>query len=124
LLQDGPLDFLFIDGDHTYAGVKHDYNHYAPLVRAGGVIAFHDILRLESKPQLEVWRFWQELRAEQGNETLEFVDWGATDAMGIGVLVVREAPQGTNSDREQLPIGPPRPASSPATRRAGVMGAR
>src|ERR1700722_6805856 len=38
------LDFLFIDGDHSYEGVKRDFEMYSPLVRAGGLIAFHDIV--------------------------------------------------------------------------------
>lgn len=38
------LDFLFIDGDHTYEGVKKDFEMYSPLVRKGGLIAFHDIV--------------------------------------------------------------------------------
>ena len=37
-----PYDFLFIDGDHTIEGVKQDYDMYAPLVRKGGIVAFHD----------------------------------------------------------------------------------
>lgn len=39
----GPIDFLFIDGDHSYEGVKMDYEMYSPLVRAGGLVGFHDI---------------------------------------------------------------------------------
>ena len=38
------LDFLFIDGDHTYDGVKKDFEMYCKLVRKGGLIAFHDIV--------------------------------------------------------------------------------
>jgi hypothetical protein len=34
---------LFIDGDHTYEGVRRDFEMYSPLVRKGGIIAFHDI---------------------------------------------------------------------------------
>lgn len=41
---DGPFDFLHIDGDHRYEGVKADYLKYAPIVRPGGVIAMHDAL--------------------------------------------------------------------------------
>jgi predicted O-methyltransferase YrrM len=37
-----PYDFLFIDGDHTIEGVKMDYDMYAPLVKKGGIVAFHD----------------------------------------------------------------------------------
>ena len=38
----GPYDFLFIDGDHTREGVSSDYTMYAPLVKKGGIVAFHD----------------------------------------------------------------------------------
>jgi len=38
-----PLDFLFIDGDHSFAGVKDDYLKYSQFVRPGGWIGFHDI---------------------------------------------------------------------------------
>ncbi|MBS7612607.1 class I SAM-dependent methyltransferase, partial [Candidatus Bathyarchaeota archaeon] len=44
ILGDAPLDFLFIDGDHTYEGVKKDFEMYSPLVRKSGIIAFHDIV--------------------------------------------------------------------------------
>ncbi len=37
-----PYDFLFIDGDHCTEGVKQDYEMYSPLVRAGGLVGFHD----------------------------------------------------------------------------------
>ncbi len=37
-----PYDFLFIDGDHSTDGVKQDYEMYSPLVRAGGLVGFHD----------------------------------------------------------------------------------
>ena len=41
---DRPVDVLFIDGDHTYAGIRSDYEMYGPLVRDGGIVAFHDIV--------------------------------------------------------------------------------
>jgi len=37
------VDLLFIDGDHQYASVLTDWLLYSPLVRPGGLIAFHDI---------------------------------------------------------------------------------
>ena len=55
-LGGGALDFLFIDGGHDYATVKADYENYAPLVRPGGVIAFHDIQGIA-----DVNRYWSEL---------------------------------------------------------------
>jgi len=33
ILGDKRIDFLFIDGDHTYEGVKKDFEMYSPLVR-------------------------------------------------------------------------------------------
>ena len=39
----GPVDFLFIDGDHSEAGARMDYEMYSPLVREGGIVGFHDI---------------------------------------------------------------------------------
>jgi len=36
------IDFLFIDGDHSSDYVKHDWSTYSPLVRQGGMVAFHD----------------------------------------------------------------------------------
>lgn len=43
VLDGQPLDFLFIDGDHTLPGVTRDFAMYGPLVSRGGWIAFHDI---------------------------------------------------------------------------------
>jgi predicted O-methyltransferase YrrM len=36
------IDILFIDGDHTYSGVKKDFEMYSPLVKRGGYIIFDD----------------------------------------------------------------------------------
>jgi hypothetical protein len=35
---------LWIDGDHTYKGVKADFDSWSPFVIPGGVVAFHDSL--------------------------------------------------------------------------------
>ena len=37
-----PIDVLFIDGDHTYEGVKDDWKNFSPFVKKGGVVYFHD----------------------------------------------------------------------------------
>jgi hypothetical protein len=39
---DRPIDLLFVDGDHTEEGVRGDIATWAPRVKPGGVIAFHD----------------------------------------------------------------------------------
>ena len=37
------LDFVYIDGDHSYKVVKEDLENYYPKIRKGGVLAGHDI---------------------------------------------------------------------------------
>ena len=39
---DASLDFVFIDGDHSYEGVKKDIIAWLPKVKPGGIIAGHD----------------------------------------------------------------------------------
>jgi Methyltransferase domain len=39
---DGDLDFVYVDGDHTYEGVRGDLEAYAPKVRPGGLLAGDD----------------------------------------------------------------------------------
>lgn len=40
--QDGSLDMIFIDGDHTYEAVKRDIYWATRIVRSGGIICGHD----------------------------------------------------------------------------------
>ena len=63
LLSGQAVDFLFIDGDHTYEGVKKDWEMYSPFVRPGGLVAFHDIAKSYSDTQVE--RFWNELKLSE-----------------------------------------------------------
>lgn len=37
------IDFLFIDGDHSYTGVKQDFETWFPKLKKDGIIVFHDI---------------------------------------------------------------------------------
>ncbi len=87
-LNGEPVDFLFIDGDHTEAGVRQDYEDYSPLVRPGGLIAFHDIVDDQPLPTNEVQHFWKKL--SPGQETKEFIDSPDQCGFGIGVLRVPE----------------------------------
>jgi len=65
-----PIDLLFIDGDHSYEGVKSDWELYAPHVTPFGIVVFHDTAwDLERGPEwddnpLGVPRFLEELRTE------------------------------------------------------------
>ena len=63
ILRGREIGFLLIDGDHSYAGVKKDFEMYAPLVGDGRPIAFHDIVPHLQAPACEVDRFWNEVKA-------------------------------------------------------------
>jgi len=62
ILNGNQLDFLFIDGDHTYEGVKKDFEMYSPHVRRGGIVAFHDIVKHPSEIGCEVEKLWKEIK--------------------------------------------------------------
>jgi cephalosporin hydroxylase len=81
-LQERLIDLLYVDGDHTYEGVKKDYELYSPLVRKGGVVAFHDIATRSQN--CGVHQLWDELKRTR--RTQEFV--GDSSNKGIGVAYI------------------------------------
>lgn len=85
--ENGAVDFLFIDADHSLSGIRRNVSLYGPLVRPGGLIALHDILPNPRWPEIEIWRLWQHLR-ELGNAE-EIVDSRDGDRpLGIGLITV------------------------------------
>lgn len=40
--NDGPIDVLFIDGDHTYNGCHRDIEAWIPHLKGNGTVLFHD----------------------------------------------------------------------------------
>jgi cephalosporin hydroxylase len=84
ILDGQGLSFLFIDGDHTYEGVKKDFEMYSPLVKKDEIIAFHDIVPHPPEIGCEVSRFWNEIK--HSYRYYEIVkDWNQGWA-GIGIL--------------------------------------
>lgn len=81
----GPFDLILIDGDHTYEGVKADWENYGHL---GRIVAFHDIadpgLPNDKGEVIEVKKFWDEIKGDYHH--VEFIDNKAQFPMGIGVL--------------------------------------
>lgn len=73
---DGDLvDWLFIDAEHTYEGVKADFEMYRHFVRPGGYVGFHDIRMLIADsgnrgPGCGV--YWNELVASNQYKFWEF----------------------------------------------------
>jgi len=84
IVGDCKLDLLFIDGDHTYEGVKNDFEMYKSLLKENGIIAFHDIVDHGKRSDRKVNIFWEELKTKYQHH--EFVEnwnqgWG-----GIGII--------------------------------------
>ncbi len=77
----GPYDFVFIDADHSYEGVRADWENYSPMVADGGMVAFHDIVE---RPDYGVSRLWAEIKAA-GGRWVEIVDTSEPFG-GIGVV--------------------------------------
>jgi predicted O-methyltransferase YrrM len=78
ILDGKQLDYLFLDGDHTYAGVQRDFEMYSPLVRSGGIIAFHDITTYRPESKCEVAKFWSEVKNHYSHyEIIENLDQGS-----------------------------------------------
>ncbi len=87
ILKSEKLDLLFIDGDHTYTGVRQDYNNYVNFVKDGGAVVFHDIINSESHKNQNVGvnKFWNEIHGEKLEFKSDNTFWG-----GLGVLIKNE----------------------------------
>lgn len=83
-LHGAPIDLLFLDGDHTYAGVAQDFADYSPLVRSDGYVALHDICPDPKQPDNGVPRFWRDVRTAYPSQ--EFVEAAGQNGYGIGLL--------------------------------------
>jgi hypothetical protein len=73
----GPFDFVFIDGDHTYEGVRQDWLSYGVL---GKTVALHDINLDENDHGVP--RAWSLIK-DTGYRTVERIDGYQC---GIGVV--------------------------------------
>jgi len=50
-VEDGSLDFVFIDADHSYEGALADIRAWVPKVREGGIVCGHDF----DVPEYPMW---------------------------------------------------------------------
>ena len=87
ILDKKSIDFLFIDGDHTYEGVKKDFEMYSPLVRNNGIIAFHDITVYPPETGYEVNKFWNQIKEKYSYSVI--VNDPGQVGYGIGLLFYR-----------------------------------
>lgn len=84
VLKSNRLDFLFIDGDHSYEGVKKDFEMYSPLVDDNGIISFHDIVDCPPESNIFVSKFWNEIK--ENYSYTEIIEDKNQKGAGIGIL--------------------------------------
>ncbi len=81
ILNGEKVDFLFIDGDHSYEGVKTDFEMYSPLVKKGGIVAFHDIAPGPEENVGGVPRFWEKIKRNYNHrEIIKRFDQGGWES--------------------------------------------
>lgn len=59
--------YVYVDGDHSYEGVKRDYSLFWPRLDKYGFIAFHDVVARGylDKGLFGIWKFWDELKGNK-----------------------------------------------------------
>lgn len=97
-------DVAFIDGLHTYAGVRADYERYAPLVKMGGYLVFHDVFGWykDGKNGSAIKRLVDEIGGEQ-----LLVDTGYAS-----LVILRKTPALAMMTQQPTPV-PPRADGKP-----------
>jgi len=57
--------YVYIDGDHSYEGVKTDFNLFWPRLDKMGLMVFHDVVvkKTPDLPPFGVWKFFKEIKA-------------------------------------------------------------
>ena len=92
ILNGRKINLLFIDGDHSYDGVRQDFLKYRQFVADNGIIAFHDIIP-DYKARFgvqtntdggEVYLFYKEIKSLYNSA--EFIKNTDQDGFGIGAI--------------------------------------
>lgn len=115
LLTGRPVDVLHIDGDHRYLGTVQDWCMYAPLVRPGGLVIFHDINPKQKDSRVESGHFFRQLQARWDvQHTWSFVS--GVRSYGYGwVRMYQEALQKETPKQETADGVSPSPGTSAST---------
>lgn len=84
LLGGRAVDYLYIDGDHTYDAVKRDWELYSPLVCEGGLVVLHDAT-LQGNPSVDVYKLWPQIM--DGRRTKLLHDGNPSyPSTGVGIV--------------------------------------
>jgi len=80
------IEFMFLDGDHTYEGVKQDMEMYKELLADEALVMFHDVVP-HFNPIYGVEKFWNEIKRDY--EHKEFIEDMKQDGKGLGLIMFK-----------------------------------
>ncbi len=82
-------DFVFIDGDHSFEGVKADFQNILPFLKKGTPVAFHDIVisDFHHNHGCYVGEFWEELKITRKDSKFEEIK-SNNEWAGIGIIFI------------------------------------
>jgi hypothetical protein len=97
--QDIKIDFLFIDGDHSYEGVKLDFELYSKLLNENGVIVIHDTDEIYGKELIVSEDAKKDFYSFEGpskfvKELETNVNWNIVNLFNNGILKDKPASTG------------------------------
>jgi predicted O-methyltransferase YrrM len=107
---DRQIDLLFIDGDHSYDGVRRDWTLFVPHVKPFGIVVFHDTIwgltpDLGGRPDMGVPRFVDELRCQGYQAVTIDKDCGVTLIQpSLGGLPLQQPTTGGSAALRQSPL--------------------
>jgi len=79
---DRKWDYVYIDGDHSYKGVKADFRRFWQSVTKGGILSLHDIYTKNlGRLDYGVIKFWEELRKKNNCNMMEI-----PGKFGLGII--------------------------------------
>lgn len=83
------IDFAFIDGCHSYAGVKNDFFAIKPFLTEDAIVTFHDTQRIDG-----IREFIIDLRTIYNDGTFDYIDlpYGGERRAGLGIMTFRKYP--------------------------------
>ena len=82
------IDYLHLDGDHSYGQIKKDFHNYASLVKNGGYITMHDINPEVPDSWTGVRKFLDELRQTTRYDIFYFEPSGWSEDMGTALVKI------------------------------------
>jgi len=93
LIAGAKFDVIMIDADHSYEGVKRDFELYKELISDDGIIILHDVIKNKFDPSIQVDELWNEIK--QDYKTVEIVNKVGRGNMGLGIVYFNQAEQST-----------------------------